>query len=600
MKKINLQMFAYDPNSIVDYLKSTGQDSSYSARKELAKSLGITNYSGTGAQNTQMLNALKNSAASSTASSKPSSSGSSSGSSGSSGSGSPRPKGAPADAPSYTETGKEANYYTKENPYVVPSSNKNVETSTKEITPFTQSGESQSASQNAKDKLAALDKFDVEDIISQETWDAINTKFSASSAYQDAMNYTNELLQQLSTGRTSYTDQIKDMLDQIQNRDKFSYDLSNDTLFQQSLASAMASGKTAMQDTMGQAAALTGGYGSTYATTAANQQYNAFIEDAYNNLPEYYEMALQAYQMEGNEMYNQLSALTTADASEYERMYNTWSSNFQNAQQMYQNEYTAWQDKVGNAINSAQMQLSEFGTLYDQAYKTYTANQGYADSLYAKEFNKWSAEEDLAYNYANLEQNQKQYDSDLAYKYASLAQNQSQYESDLALKYAQLAQDQAQFNAQMAAKKTSSGSSGSSSSKKSSSSGTGKVDTLTNAEVNAIKSAYTEAGGGESGDAAVDAYLSAIGKNNVDPDAVWTILSGISMEEELEETPFYNMDWTISKDTINWLWGDDNDDRYTNGETEMTYKELKEAIEDTDLDAYQKKAFLEKLKKQSK
>lgn len=453
MRKINLQMFAYDPNSIVDYLKSTGQDSSYSARKELAKSLGISNYSGSGAQNTQMLNALKNSAASSTASSKPSSSGSSSGSSGSGSSGSSRPKGAPADAPSYTETGKEANYYTKENPYVVPSSNKNVKTSTKEITPFTQSGESQSASQNAKDKLAALDKFDVEDIISQETWDAINTKFSASSAYQDAMNYTNELLQQLSTGRTSYTDQIKDMLDQIQNRDKFSYDLSNDTLFQQSLASAMASGKTAMQDTMGQAAALTGGYGSTYATSAANQAYNAYIQDAYNNLPEYYELALQAYQMEGDEMYNQLSALTTADASEYERMYNSWNSNFQNAQQMYQNEYTAWQDSIDTALKNAGLQMDEFSTKYDQAYKTYQANQNYADTLYAQEFNKWSAEEDIGLSYAQMAQNQSQYDSDLKYKYDALAQDMKQYEKDLALQYEKLAQDQAQFNANLAAKK---------------------------------------------------------------------------------------------------------------------------------------------------
>ena len=79
---------------------------------------------------------------------------------------------------------------------------------------------------------------------------------------------------------------------QIQNRDKFSYDVDNDVLFQQYLASSMASGKTAMQDTMGQASALTGGYGSTYATSAANQQYNAYIQDAYNNLPEYYQMAM--------------------------------------------------------------------------------------------------------------------------------------------------------------------------------------------------------------------------------------------------------------------------------------------------------------------
>ena len=47
--------------SIVDYLKSQGQDSSYSARKKLAEERGITNYSGTAAQNTQLLNMLRNS-----------------------------------------------------------------------------------------------------------------------------------------------------------------------------------------------------------------------------------------------------------------------------------------------------------------------------------------------------------------------------------------------------------------------------------------------------------------------------------------------------------------------------------------------------------
>lgn len=599
MRKINLQMFAYDPNSIVDYLKSTGQDSSYSARKELAKSLGITNYSGSGAQNTQMLNALKNSAASSTASSKPSSSGSSSGSSGS---GSPRPKGAPADAPSYTETGNEANYYTKENPYVVPSSNKNEKKPTKETTPFTQSGESKNASQNAKDKLVALDKFDVDNIISQETWDAINTPFNASTAYQDAMNLTNQLREQLTSGRTSFTDQIKDLLDQIQNRDKFSYDMSNDTLFQQSLASAMASGKTAMQDTMGQASALTGGYGSTYATSAANQQYNSFIQDAYNNLPEYYELALQAYEMEGNEMYNQLSALSTEDAKEYDRMYNAYNANFQNAQTMYQNEYTAWQDSVNTAIKNAGLQIDEFGTKYEQAYKTYMANQSYADTLYAQEFDRWSAEQDLGYKYSALAQDQSQHDSDLKYKYDALDQDQSQYDKNLALqydkmaqeqaqhekdlgyKYSALAQDQKQFDATQKAKEA----------EKSAS-----YDKLSNSEINEIKKIYTEAGGGEKGDAKVDAYLRNIGKTNIDYEALWLTLDDIEIE-----TPIYNYDWTITKDTLNgpipFLFDtDDNNDVYSNGHETMTYAELKAAVEATDLDPKLKEEFLKKLKNQS-
>ena len=497
MKRINLQLFAYDPNSIVDYLKSTGSDSSYSARKELAASMGISNYSGTASQNTQMLNALKNNNKSNSASSS-----------------------------------------SNNNQKTDNTTNPNVTTSI--VSPsgtlgpadYTASGSSNKKKKSSSDS---------------------DSGFKASSAYLDAMEQTNATLAQLNSGKTTYADQIKQMIKDIQNRDPFSYDLSNDTLFQQSLASAMASGKTAMQDTMGQAAALTGGYGSTYATAAANQQYNAFIEDAYNNLPEYYQLALDAYRMQGEDMYNQLAMMTEADANEFDRLYNTFNANASYAQQLYGNEYGEYIDSLNNEWREKEYDLSK-----------------------------------------------EQYASDLEFKYASMAQDKEMYESDLKYKYDALAQDQAQFNAQMAAKKSSSGSSGSSSSKKSSPSGTGKVDTLTNAEVNAIKSAYIEAGGGESGDAAVDAYLSAIGKNNVDPDAVWTILSGISMEEELEETPFYNMDWTISKDSINWIWGDDNDDRYTNGETEMTYKELKEAIEDTDLDAYQKKAFLEKLKKQSK
>lgn len=45
--------------SIVDYLKSRGQDSSFEARKKLAGQYGITGYSGTANQNTQLLRSLQ-------------------------------------------------------------------------------------------------------------------------------------------------------------------------------------------------------------------------------------------------------------------------------------------------------------------------------------------------------------------------------------------------------------------------------------------------------------------------------------------------------------------------------------------------------------
>lgn len=168
--------------------------------------------------------------------------------------------------------------------------------------------------------------------------------FQASQAYHDAMAYTNSLLEQLNSGRTSYSDKISEMMAKIEGRDKFSYDFNTDPLFQNALASAMQSGQTAMQDTIGQASALTGGYGSSYATSAANQAYNSYIQDAYSQLPQYYNLALQAYQNEGQELYNQLGMYQTADATEYDRLANAYNANLSNAQNIYNQEYSNYWD----------------------------------------------------------------------------------------------------------------------------------------------------------------------------------------------------------------------------------------------------------------
>lgn len=50
----------YQGNSIVDYLNSIGQNSSFANRSNLAAQLGINNYTGTASQNIQLLNILRN------------------------------------------------------------------------------------------------------------------------------------------------------------------------------------------------------------------------------------------------------------------------------------------------------------------------------------------------------------------------------------------------------------------------------------------------------------------------------------------------------------------------------------------------------------
>ena len=59
IKNENNESSGYSGNSIVDYLKSVGIDSSYSNRKKLAKENGINNYTGTAEQNLKLLEILR-------------------------------------------------------------------------------------------------------------------------------------------------------------------------------------------------------------------------------------------------------------------------------------------------------------------------------------------------------------------------------------------------------------------------------------------------------------------------------------------------------------------------------------------------------------
>ena len=239
-----------------------------------------------------------------------------------------------------------------------------------------------------------------DNIVSEDVWGQIGSSFKTPTAVTQADAYLKNALSKIQSGKTSYTDQISNLMSQITNTEKFSYDVDNDTLFQQALASAMNSGRTAMQDTIGQASALTGGYGSTYATSAANQAYNAYIEDAYNNLPQYYQMALEAYNAEGDEMYRQLDMYNTADATEYGRMLNAYDATSSYRNQAYNEAYQQYRDSKSDAYASANLQLSEHSQLTSDAYNLYNAYANEADKMYEKEYTKWSDEVSQAMQYA--------------------------------------------------------------------------------------------------------------------------------------------------------------------------------------------------------
>lgn len=91
---------------------------------------------------------------------------------------------------------------------------------------------------------------------------------------------------------------------QIANRPAFSYDPSTDPLWGAVKDQYMHAGKRAMEDTMGQAAGLTGGYGSTYAQSTGQQSYEEYLTKLNAELPAYFDRARAAYDQDTADLMN--------------------------------------------------------------------------------------------------------------------------------------------------------------------------------------------------------------------------------------------------------------------------------------------------------
>lgn len=124
-------------------------------------------------------------------------------------------------------------------------------------------------------------------------------------------------------------DQATEIYDKIMNRGEFSYDVNKDKLYQQYRDLYAQMGRGAMEDTMGQAAALTGGYGSTYSQNAGQQAYNAYLQKLNEVVPELYDAAYNRYNQEGQNLMNLYTMARNNADSAYERDYNQWYNRLQ-------------------------------------------------------------------------------------------------------------------------------------------------------------------------------------------------------------------------------------------------------------------------------
>lgn len=202
---------------------------------------------------------------------------------------------------------------------------------------------------------------------------------AADTAYNQAMG----ALQAASkpTYNPSYDAQIKDIYNQIMGRESFSYDLSDDALYQIYKQNYADMGKLFMRDSMGQAAALTGGYGSSYGQAVGQQAYDSYLQQLNDVVPELYAQAYGRYQDEGDRLMQQYGLAGDLAADEYAK--------YQDAYNRYYTEQDYNYARLMDLINATgyaptEEEAAAAGLTMEQVEKLLKAWQIQNKSLYNK------------------------------------------------------------------------------------------------------------------------------------------------------------------------------------------------------------------------
>lgn len=266
---------------------------------------------------------------------------------------------------------------------------------------------------------AALDK-----VMNQKAWEnpyAVDQK----AAYETVMNQQ--------AWENPYSDQQKAALDAVTNREAFSYDPTQDVAWQNARKQYLREADRATQDTMGQAAGLTGGMPSTAAMTAASQAGDYYRGQLNDRMADYQNMAYDRYLNDANLDFNTLDAINNMSESDYAKFMDMVNNNYNKlnaANQMSESDYQKYVDASGMdfdrlkaIISMSQQARDEFDTdrnfAYNQwtdelAFQTDKQNTSYEQEQYAREYAD-SSNDNLAKIYLSL------YDSTLNSKYLDMA-----------------------------------------------------------------------------------------------------------------------------------------------------------------------------------
>ena len=198
--------------------------------------------------------------------------------------------------------------------------------------------------------------------------------------------------------KSQYQGQMDAALDKVTNREAFTYDPLKDVSYQSLAKVYKQQGDKAAKDTLGDAASLNGGYGSSYAVTASQQVRNDYNQQLASQIPALKEAAYNQYMNEQNLNLSTLDALRAADDVAYGRHRDSVAD----SQWQYGQDYAAYRDEVADKqwadefayqkkrddVADKQWQTTYDRSVYesDRDYDYQVGRDKTADSQWAQEF----------------------------------------------------------------------------------------------------------------------------------------------------------------------------------------------------------------------
>lgn len=224
-----------------------------------------------------------------------------------------------------------------------------------------------------------------------------------SSEYKERIDAALRRIEEYGPYQSEYKDRMEQQLQALLDRDPFSYDLDSDPAWQAYKKQYTREGQRASADAMAQAALMTGGVPSSYASTAAQQAGNYYNAQMTDKIPELYRLAYEMYLNDGDRMASNLSLMRGLDNDAYGRYADTYSrmlSGLDALQGQDATEYGRYADAYNRLLSGLDvtrtLRNDEYGRFRDTV-GDWQNDRNFNYDLWRQQVGDWENDRDFGY-----------------------------------------------------------------------------------------------------------------------------------------------------------------------------------------------------------